>query len=199
MPPSIAAIIWKARSFFKDMLENILMIYAEKGIEPFRKPLMIAGPTLLIIYAVVYSPLGNRLDTAAKRLDNVRIVAQYAADYEDGKLRLSSYQRKLPFLKDKDEWLNHIITTTARPHGITFDGISGQKELEVGNFLVLSRQVDVTTTYAKLGRWLADMENSPIFLRVAELSVRRDDTNPGIIKVSFKLSTLLPRFAGGGR
>ncbi|HAT73214.1 MAG TPA: hypothetical protein DCS63_10410 [Elusimicrobia bacterium] len=199
MPPFLTAIILKARVFFKDMLEDILLIYAEKGIEPFRKPLLIAGPILLAIYAVIYNPLGSRLGSAARHLENLQVVARYAADYEDVKARLLPYQRKLPLLKDKDEWLNYIITSSARPHGITFDGISGQKEIEVGNFLMLSRQVDVTTTYAKLGRWLADIENSPIFLRVVELNAKKDESNPGTIKASFNLSTLVPRFAAGGR
>jgi hypothetical protein len=196
MPPFIAAIIGKVQSFFKDMMDNILLIYGEKGIEPFRKPLLIAVPALLAIYAAVYSPLGSRLDAASRRLENVKVVAQYAADYEEGKSRLSAYQRKLPLMKDKDEWLNYIITNSARTYNIAFDGISGQKEVEVGNFLVLSREVTVTTTYAKLGKWLADIENSPIFLRIVELSVRRDASNPGTVKVTFRVSTILPRFAG---
>lgn len=198
MPPLITDMIRKARTFFKDMLADILLIYAEKGMTPFRKPLLIAGPALLAIYAVIYSPLGSSLDGAVRRFENVQAVARYAADYEDVKTRLLPYQRKLPLLKDKDEWLNYIITNSARPHNITFDGISGQKEIEVGNFLLLSRQVDVTTTYAKLGRWLADIENSPIFLRVVELNAKKDESHPGTLKVSFNLSTVVPRFAEEG-
>lgn len=198
MPPFIADMIWKVRSILKDMLYNVLMIYGEKGTEPFRRPLIIAGTTLLVIYALVYSPAGRRLESASNRLESMRTVAQYAAVYEDGKARLAAYQRKLPLLKDKDEWLNYIITNSARAYGISFDGISGQKEIEVGNFMVVSREVTVTTTYAKLGKWLAEIENSPIFLRVVDLNVRRDPSAPGIVKVSFRLSTILPRFAGGG-
>jgi hypothetical protein len=181
------------------MLGNILLIYAEKGIEPFRRPLIIAVPALLAIYAAVYVPLGHRLQAASSRLERMRLVARYAADYEEGKASLSVYQRKLPLLKDKDEWLNYIVTNSARAYGISFGGISGQTETEVGNFLVVSRDVTVSTTYAKLGKWLAEIENSPIFLRVVKLGVSRDGSNPGIVKVTFTLSTILPRFPGGGR
>lgn len=198
MPPYIAAILWKVQSFFKDMLDNILLIYGEKGIEPFRKPLIIALPTLLIIYTAVYGPLGRKLDNAAARLRNSETVARYADDYVSGKSQLTAFQRKLPLTKDKDEWLNYIITNTARSYGISFDGVSGQKEIEVGNFLVVSREITVTTTYSKLGKWLAEIENSPIFLRVVELSLRRDEANPRTVKVTFRLSTIIPRYGGGG-
>ncbi len=197
MPPFIASLLAKARSFVKDMADNVMIIYGEKGIEPFKKPLMIAIPTVLVLYAGVYSPLSSKLSAAKARLNVLTVVAQYASDYQDAKTRLSAYQRKLPLLKDKDEWLNYIITNTARSYGISFDGVSGQKESEVGNFLVVSREVTVTTTYAKLGKWLAEIENSPIFLRVIELNIRRDPNNPGTVKASFRLATIFPRFAGG--
>ncbi|MBI5744592.1 MAG: type 4a pilus biogenesis protein PilO [Elusimicrobia bacterium] len=200
MPPVIASLLLKVQSFFKDMAGNIMIIYGEKGIEPFKKPLLIALPTLLIIYSAVYSPLGRKLDGSAARVRNMETVAQYAADYLEAKSRLSGYQRRLPLAKDKDEWLNYIITNTAKSYGISFDGVSAQKETEVGNFYVVSREITVTTTYAKLGKWLAEIENSPIFLRIVELSLRRDENSPGTIKVTFRLSTIIPRFraAGGG-
>lgn len=198
MPPYIAALILKIQSFFKDMMYNIMMIYGEKGIEPFKRPLIIAGPVLLVIYSMVYSPFSKKLETASRNLASIEVVSQYAADYEEGKTRLSAYQRRLPLPKDKDEWLNYIITSSARSYGVSFDGVSGQKETEIGNFIVVSREVTVTTTYDKLGRWLAEIENSPIFVRVVELNLRRDSTNPGGVKVIFRLSTILPRFAGGG-
>lgn len=198
MPPSIASLLASVQAFFKDMVGNIMLIYGEKGIEPFRKPLIIAIPTLLIIYSAIYSPLGNKLNNAANRIKSVETVAQYSSDYTEAKSRLSGYQRRLPLAKDKDEWLNFIITNTARNYGISFDGVSAQKETEVGSFLVVSREVTVTTTYAKLGKWLAEIENSPIFLRVVELSLRRDEFTPGNIKVTFRLSTIMPRFHGQG-
>ncbi len=197
MTPLITSLLAKARSFFKDMADNVMIIYGEKGIEPFKKPLMIALPTLLVLYAGVYSPLGSKLSAAKTKLEVLTVVAQYASDYQDAKTRLSAYQRRLPLLKDKDEWLNYIITSTARSYGISFDGVSGQKESEIGNFLVVSREVTVTTTYAKLGKWLAEIENSPIFLRVIELDARRDANNPGTVKVTFRLATVFPRFQGG--
>jgi type II secretory pathway component PulM len=198
MPPEIAAIFGKLQSFFKDMLDNIMMIYAEKGIEPFKKPLLVAVPALIILYAAVYSPLGSRLSAAKARLQNLEVIVQHAGEYEDARTRLSAYQRRLPLIKDKDEWLNYLITNSARLYGISFEGIGAQKETEVGNFVIVSRDVSVATGYATLGKWVADIENSPILIRVTDLNIRRDANNPGMVKVTFKLSTIFPKFPGGG-
>jgi hypothetical protein len=199
MPPFIEALFRKILAFFKDMKDNVLMIYAEKGFEPFKKPLIIAGPTLLVLYAAVYNPLGGRLSVASKELANAEVVAQFSDSYDDAKTKLSAYQRKLPLAKDKDEWLNFILTSTARNYGIAFDGMTAQVETEVGNFVLVSREVTVTTTYAKLGAWVAEIENSPIYLKIVNMTIHKDLTNPGSVKVSFKLSTVFPKFGGGGK
>lgn len=192
------SIILKAQAFIKDMFGNIMLIYGEKGIEPFRKPLIIAFPALLIIYVAVYGPITKKLSNSATSLRNLEIVAQHSEEYTNAKTSLSAFQRRLPLAKDKDEWLNYIITSTAKSYGIAFDGVSSQKESEVGGFLVVSREVTVSTTYDKMGRWIAEIENSKIFLKVVDLNIRRDENSPGTVKASFRLSTVIPRFGGGG-
>ena len=198
MPPPLAAIARKIQAFFKDMLDSMRVIYGEKGIEPFKKPLIVAVPTLIILYAAVYSPLSSKLASSKKRMESLQIIAQHAGDYEDAKTRLMAFQRRLPLIKDKDDWLNFLITNSARTYGISFEGMGAQKETEVGNFVLVSRDVSVTTNYATLGKWIADIENSQILIRITDLNMRRDAGNPGLVKVNFKLSTIFPKFPGGG-
>ena len=187
--------------YFKDMLDNVLMIYAEKGIAPFKKPLLFSLPALLILYGAVYSPLGVKVKTRTAAIENRRIIAAHYADYADAKTRLAAYQRRLPLLKDKEEWLNYLMTSTAKNYGISFDSLSAQTETEIGNFLLVSREADITTTYSNFGKWIAEIERSPITLKVAEANIRKDAGRVGFIKVTMKLSTLFPRFgaAPGGK
>ncbi len=198
MPPPLAALVQKLLSFFKDMLDNIRMIYSEKGIEPFKKPLIVAVPTLIILYAAVFSPLSTKLSATRVHMQSLEVIALHAGEYEDAKTRLSALQRRLPLIKDKDEWLNYIITNSARTYGISFEGMGAQRETEVGNFVLVSREVSVSTNYSTLGKWIADIENSPILIRFTDLNMRRDAANSGRVKVTFKLSTIFPKFSGGG-
>lgn len=196
--PAIMALIYKVKVFLKDMADNILMIYAEKGIEPFKKPLLFALPLVLILYGAVYSPLGSKVRAGKSALEKLQLIAAYHADYEEAGAKLAEYQRKLPLIKDKDEWLSYVMTSTAKAHGISFDSMSAQSESEIGNFLLVSRDVVVTTTYAKFGGWVADIENSPILLKVADVNLKKDDSRAGVIKVNMKLSTIFPRFGAAG-
>ena len=196
--PVLMALVNKATVFLKDMLDNVLMIYAEKGIEPFKKPLLFALPTVLIFYAAVYSPLVSRVKTVKNELNKIQLIAAHSADYESAKTKLAAYQRRLPLMRDKDEWLSYVMTSTAKTYGISFDSISAQTESEVGNFLMVTRGVSVTTTYAKFGKWVADIENSPILLKVAEVNLKKDSSHAGVIKVTMKLSTIFPKFGVAG-
>jgi len=199
MPPLIAALLEKIKASVKDMMDSVVVIYSEKGIEPFKRPLMIALPSLLCLYALVYSPLSAKLKRSVAEERNMNVVAQFADDYEGAKMKLAGYQRRLPLLKDKDDWLNYLITTTAKNSGVSVDSLGAQRETEVGNYLLVSREVSATTAYGLFGKWLAEIENSPIFLRVTEMTLRRDEANRGSIKVSFTLSTVFPRQGGGAK
>jgi type II secretory pathway component PulM len=198
MAPQIGTLPDKALSYFKSMWDDILIIYGEKGFAPFKKPVTFAAPVLLVLYFGFYGPAGERLARARGNVTNMAVVAEYAEQYETAKQRMALLQRKLPLVKDKDEWLSYVISSTAKKTGVSVDSQSAQRESEVGGYLVVSREISTTTTYHGFGRWLAEIENSPIFLRVTELSVSRDENNPGNVKVTFILSTVFPR-QGGGR
>lgn len=186
----------KIKVVARDMTDNVLIIYADKGLEPFKKPLLFALPVLLVVYTAVYSPLGGRLKSRTQELEKLKLISMHAADYQAAKDSYARYQRKLPLLKDKDEWLNYVMTSTAKSQGIVIDSLSSQAEAEVGNFLMVSREATVTTTYPKLGKWVAEMENSPILLKVSEMDLRKDPLTGGVVKVTIKLATIFPRFGG---
>ncbi len=188
----------KIKSYFKDMLADIMIIYGEKGFAPFKRPLTIAGPSLLLLYAAVYSPITSKLAKTRRSIVSMEAVAQYAEDYENSKTRLASLQRRLPRIADKGEWLNYLLTETSRKAGVSIESRTAQTETEVSSYLVVSREVSTTTTYASLGRWLADIENSPIFVRITDLQMSRPDNSPGMVKVTFTISTVFPRPGGGG-
>lgn len=198
MPPFMAALLEKVKAYFKEMYANILIIYGEKGFAPFKRPATIAGPTLLVLYMAVYSPITDKLSKTLRSIDSMVVIAQHAEQYESAKLRMRGMQSRLPLVKDKDEWLSYVINNTARNAGVPVDSLSAQRESEVGSYLVVSREVQTTTTYHTFGKWLAEIENSPIFLRVTELNLVRDENNRGSVKITFTLSTVFPKFGGGG-
>lgn len=193
-----ADIIEKARSYFKNLSANILMIYGEKGFAPFKRPLTIAAPVLLVLYVAVYSPISGNLSKTTRSISGMTVVAQYAEQYETAKMRVQGMHRRLPLVKDKGEWLNYVINSTARDLGVQVDSLSAQRETEVGGYVLVSREVQTTTTYSQFGKWIAEIENSPIFLRITEINLNRDENNPGSVKVTFTLSTVFPRFGAGG-
>jgi len=182
----------RIQAFFRNMASDIVIIYSEKGIGPFKKPLLFALPVLLVIYAAVYAPLRSKMALRSAELVKFEVISQNYQEYHDAKSKLSFCRTKLPLLKDKGEWLNYIINTTAKKSGMVIDSFSAQNETEIRGFLMASRSVSVTTSYAKLGVWLAAIENSPILLKVTDLTFKRLDEHVGVIRVNLLLSTVFP-------
>jgi len=197
MPAEIKELLLRAKAFITDATDNVFAIYAEKGQEPFKKPLTVAIPVLMVLYFLVYSPLSGKISETSFKLASSQAISQGAGEFQDAKDRLTGFQRGLPLLKDKDDWLNYIIMSTAKAHDISFDVLSAQTEEEAGGFIVVSRSAEFVTSYETLGSWLASIENSPIFLRIVSMSAVRDQNNPLRVKASLKISTLFAK-AGQG-
>ncbi|HBA61705.1 MAG TPA: hypothetical protein DCZ92_13015 [Elusimicrobia bacterium] len=183
------------KSFFTEMTDTMMAIYAEKGMAPFKKPLTITVPLILVIYVLVYNPLSSKIENGNVEIQRGRAIAESAGDYQDSRSRLAGFQRKLPPLKEKDDWLNSLLASTAKNHNISFDAITEQTEEESGNFLLVYRQVQFTSDYATVGKWLAEVENTSNFLRIVALVVNKDPES-GRVKVTIKLSTIFPKKGG---
>lgn len=187
------ALLLKIKNAVEEMRDDVLVIYSEKGFDPFKKPVLMALPALLILYGAVYSPSSDKL--AAKRIDheNLGAISVYYSDYKDMKSRKDELRRKLPLHKDKGEWLSYILTSTSKDHGITFDSLTAQEEQVAGPLVMVTRGASVTSTYKQIGLWLAEMENSKIFLKITELNMTRSRSRSDFVQVTIKLSTIFPR------
>ena len=194
---NINVYVLKVKSFFNEMTDTMLAIYAEKGIEPFKKPLLITVPLILVLYVGVYSPLRTKIEWTANEVEKNTALSEGAGDYSDAKTRLAGFQRRLPLIKEKDDWLTGLLTNTAKAHNISFDALNAQTEEEAGNFLMVSKEVQLVTDYATLWKWIADLENSPIYVRIVVLNAEKDP-DTGKIKTMLKLSTIFPKPQKGG-
>lgn len=179
-----------AVNYLKEMLSEISAIYKENGIEPFKKPLMFALPGFLISYFLIYQPSVNQLNNYERELKTLQTLAPYYNDYISAKETINSYRNKLPLYKDKDEWLNFIITSSSKKVGVSIDSLLSQNEVELSGFSVVSREVMVTTTYELIGKWLVEIENSPIFLKITNFNLKKIESKVGYASVSLKLSTV---------
>lgn len=189
------ALFNKINGILKDAVENIRIIYFEKGAGPFKKPLMFAVSAVLILYLALYSPLSSKVARKKSEVYNLEAIAAHYNDYENVRTRFMDYQKRLPSIKDKDEWLSYILTSLARKHGIVFETFSSQTEVEMDNLLIVSREATMTTSYSKLGKWLSEMENSKIFIKVTEFNLKKDENLIGAVKVSLTVSTIFMKYA----
>ncbi|MBU2530371.1 MAG: type 4a pilus biogenesis protein PilO [Elusimicrobia bacterium] len=183
----------KIKFFLTNMLESVAAIYMEKGFEPFKKPLLYSLPIIFGLYFFVYSPTISKLSNKKVELRNIESIAEFFDDYKNAKSRIAAFQRQLPATKDKGDWLNHVLTSTAKVYKVDFDSISAQKEVEISGYYIVSRGVSLTTTYDKVGKLICDIENSPIFLKVTDFNLKKDPVKRGYVKVDLTLSTVFSK------
>ncbi len=186
------SIVEKIKAAVLEMKDDALVIYAERGFEPFKKPLLIAAPVLLVLYGAVYVPSSDKYQSKKLEVEHLEAISVHYREYNDMLARKTELRRRLPLAKDKGEWLSYILASTSRDHGITFDSLLAQEEQKAGPLVLVSRGASVTSTYDKIGKWLAEIENSKIYLKITQLQISRRAAAPGMLKVTIKLSTMFP-------
>lgn len=180
----------------RNSIYEIRAIYAEKGMEPFKKPLMMALPIFLVVYFGFYAPSGSKLSQAKDELARYELIAPFYDDYVNYKNSAAQYKKKLPLYKDKAEWLDYIIRSSSQKNAITPETIGAQTESEIsGGFLLASRSVSIRADYQTIGKLIADIENSPIFVKVTELNLKKD-AQLGVVLAEFKVATVFIKPGG---
>lgn len=187
----IKNIISKYKKKIKNLIEDIEGIYIEKGIQPFQKPFLYALLTVFISYLIYLSNKGT-LKNNQIEYEKMYQLSLFANEYIDLKNNIQSYFKKIPSIKDKTEWLNYLLNTTAQRYQIDFTNVESQKELKVGNNIyVVSKQVQFTTDYQTLGKFITDLENSPVFVEISQLiAIKKDDNYIVNIEVTLNVSTI---------
>lgn len=186
----------KIISFLKSSVSEIQSIYAEKGVEPFKKPLIVSVPMFLAVYFGFYSPSGTKLSMARDELARYELMAPFYEDYVNYKNSSAQYKKNLPAYKDKAEWLDYIIRSNSQKNGITPDTIGSQTESEItGGFILAYREVSIRADYQTIGKLVADIENSPVFVKISEFNLKKD-AELGVVVAQFKVATVFVKPGG---
>lgn len=188
---NINKIFLEFKSHIKDLFSDMQAVYLEKGPEPFKKPVLYALSAVVVSY-LIYSSNTGTLKNNKLQLEKTIQLAGFYNEYVDLKAAMKTYSKMIPSIKEKDEFLNYLLNTTASKYGITFTNIDSQKELKVDNMYFVSKQVQFSTDYDTLGNFIREIENSPVFVEVSQLSVskKNNDIVIGRLDVSLNISTV---------
>lgn len=173
-----------------DMQESMQAVYAERGFEPFKMPVLVTLGMCCALYFVLYKPLGPKIDDISYQLDTQRTISESLSEYNDTKASIIGYKKKLPMYKDKDDWLNYLIISSAKELGIEIETLQPQKITESGNFAIASRDVETTLDYNTAGYWVEKLENAPVFLRITSFDLSKIQEAPTMVKLKMTVSTM---------
>lgn len=184
----------KLKEYAVQMLDEFKIVYAEKGFEPFKKPLLYATPAFLIAYFIIYSPSVKKMESRQREYTELCAISEFYGRYHDAKIKIKNHRSVLPALKDKDEWLNYLLTKTAKEHGIVLDSVSEQKEVDMTEAIMVSREVSFKSDYHTVGKVVSDIENSEIFVKITAFELKKNENNLGKVSVTLTLSTLFAKY-----
>ena len=173
-----------------DLFTYIQVIYAERGPEPFKVPALIVLSITFCLYFFVYSKIEPEMMAVSSQVETLKLIANSLEEYNSIKASITEHKRKLPMYKDREEWLNYLIISTAKDLEIDIESLAPQKITESGVFIIASRDVETTLDYDTAGHWIEKLENAPVFLKITAMSMDKLEDDPTLIKLRMTISTL---------
>lgn len=180
----------------QEEVQGVVRIVQEKGPKHFQKPFGIAAGVILASYFVVYRPTVGKLAQLQRDISAEMSKAQYAQSYEEIRYKMLGYYAKLPKPDRKDGWLFDSILQSAQQQGIILDSIGSQAEAGPAEFWVLSIEVKTRASYARLGKWMEQLENQTPGLYVTGLDISKPDQPTeglGVNQIRVQISTVMPK------
>jgi Tfp pilus assembly protein PilO len=193
MKLNINLILIKIKSYIKNMMDDLVAVYFEKGIEPFKKPLIYSFGIILISYLIYFSN-SSKVSSLREELNKMEIISRYYDGYTQSKDQLEKYLKILPSIKDKNEFLGYVLNNTASKYKISFSKIDPDREIKTNltNLYFVSKQVQFSTDYNTLGNFIRDIENNKPFVYISNISIKKSDNQEylGMLDVTLNVSTV---------
>jgi len=145
---------------------------------------------LTVIYYFGYLQAGNKIRAIRKSISDLEAIAEYSIEYEGYRSKITNYQARLPFCKDRDYQLFDFVRKTAEESEIKDINIGRQEETESGEMIVQNREVSAVASFHQAGKWIASMENAPFFVKITLLTLKRNSVPVGTVQISLQLSTM---------
>lgn len=174
----------------KEGMYTARILYSEKGISPFRLPLLVLISVFMLLYMGVHKPIISKLQRDRSEMDSLNASTQYASVFNKHRSWLISHQKELPPIKDKDNWLFNAVARASQQEGIATPTISQQTEREVNDFVVVNRKISAVTTFKKAAKWIEKIENLPFLVRISNLSIQKSANKIGFVKLKFQVDTV---------
>lgn len=179
------------RNYLKNIFQDAVAVYSEKGMEPFKKPAVIAIIVIIGSY-LFYNTSSSKLLDNEEKLKWFESINNYYNEYVSSKEILKKYAANVPAWKDKDDYLSYTLTTIASKNSITFSSVETQKEMPYDRVYYVSKQVRFTTTFENLIKFLADIESTEVFIEISQITVTKKEgiSHLGLVDVDLIVGTI---------
>lgn len=174
----------------QDYAQYLQVIYLERGFEPFKVPVLAVTGIIFCLYFFMYKPIEPKLMELNDQLETQRAIHESLGEYNETKNTIGDFKKRLPMYKDKEDWLNYIIISTAKEMEIELDSLDPQVLKEDGSFAVASRNLETTVEYDIAGRWIEKLENAPVFIRLTNVTMEKVQEDPSYVKLKMTVTTL---------
>ncbi|MEM4368218.1 MAG: type 4a pilus biogenesis protein PilO [Candidatus Anstonellales archaeon] len=179
------------KNYLRNVFQDAIAVYSEKGMEPFKKPFVISMLIIICSY-LFYKTSSSRLLDNREKVEWFNSIKDYYNEYVSSKEILKKYATNVPAWKDKDDFLSYTLTNIASKNGITFSSVETQKEMPYDRIYYVSKQVRFTTTFENLVKFLAEVERSEILVEVSQITItKRESTSQlGLLDVDLIVGTI---------
>lgn len=130
------------------------------------------------------------------QMEAIRTQESSEQEYQKNKQQLLSLEPQFPDIANKNEWLLSQVLGVFKTANLV-PQVSGQQAEDASSptYVVATIEVNTEAGFNQLGKFLADVENQEEFLKVSDVSLRKDPSTDAIgnNQITMRFNTIFPK------
>jgi hypothetical protein len=164
-----------------------------KGSKRFGRAFGAAGFLLFAAYMGLYRPPQQKSSRLAAQIAKAKMLHDYGSQYSDLRDQLRGAYRRLPLLKDRDQWLSNSVRDSLSAGGLLSEDFKPVQEQEVQGLLFQTSSVSLNVRFAEFYDWLLRLESAKPMMHLSLLDLTKMTDKPGYNRATCEVSTVIPK------
>jgi hypothetical protein len=179
----------KIINMLKENINNIHILIQDRNYKPFWRPILV----IIVVFVLINlwnSSAQDQVAEVKRKIEAQQAEFENEKEYKAAKTKYQNLLAQLPPVAQKNEWILLQVESIVNLRGLR--GSVNYVKGPSSTFGILEISTAVITgklNYKQIGLLVESIENNPQFLRISNISLERQDSALGQIKVKIDVYT----------
>jgi Tfp pilus assembly protein PilO len=141
---------------------------------------LVTGLILIVGYVGIYMPFSGGMETTSRQRSKEKTRLELARDVEHLRVQFDSFKKRLPKLKDPNEWVEYVLQGV-RKFPLKFSKMDVEDTRDLGPYKVVVMRMEFEGTFRDMDSFLSWLETNERMFRVDSVKIAPHRSGRGVL------------------